>query len=121
MLAEGLSPAVATIVETHPRASLYFASDAALDQALRDYKNGPGTAAHVEALWRAWCSRFGIEGELGRLSDGPLDSAVCATIAYLTHHRPEGLFRLRHAAGDKTGRGPFFVVNPQLRQPACGT
>jgi predicted nuclease with RNAse H fold len=121
MLAEGLSPAVATIIETHPRASLYFACGEVLDQAVRDYKkNGPDIPGHVDALWKAWCSRFAIEGALGHSSDSPLDSAICATVAYLLHHRPNDLFRLRHSAGDKTGRGPFFIVNPQFRRTTSG-
>ncbi|MBI4205110.1 MAG: DUF429 domain-containing protein [Betaproteobacteria bacterium] len=116
LLSDALSPSVGTILETHPRAALYFGSSAELDDALRHYKKGPEPTALVQRLWQAWSTRFGIDGDLGILSDGALDAAVCATVAYLAHHRPEDLLRLRHGAADKTGRGPFYVVRPELRQ-----
>lgn len=116
LLADALSPSVGTIIETHPRASLYFASDSRLDVAVRRYKKGEQTASYVESLWQSWSGRFGIDGALGAMTDGALDAAVCATVAYLSHHRPDALVRLRHSAPDKTGRGPFYVVSPHLRQ-----
>lgn len=116
LLSEALSPSVGTILETHPRACLYFGSSAALDEAVRLYKKGADAAQHVQSLWQSWSQRFDIQGALGTPTDGALDAAVCATIAYLAHHRPEDLFRLRHAAVDKSGRGPFYVVRPELRQ-----
>jgi predicted nuclease with RNAse H fold len=120
ILAEAISPSVATILETHPRASLYFASVPGMDESLCNYKHGPGADGHVERLWQAWCSRFGIQGALGCPSDGALDAAVCATVAYLSYHRRGSLLRLRHSANEKTGRGPFFVVTPDLRQSSGG-
>ncbi len=119
LLSEALSPSVGTILETHPRACLYFASSTALDEAIRLYKKGADTAQHIQSLWQFWSQRFGIEGALVTPTDGALDSAVCATVAYLAHHRPEDLFRLRHSALDKCGRGPFYVIRPELRQVAC--
>lgn len=116
ILSENLSPSVATIIETHPRASLYFALTATLDSALRNYKKGPNAAHEVDQLWRAWCLQFGVQGSLGNLTDGALDAAICATVAYLSHYQPEKLLRLRHTAKDKTGRGPFLIVTPELRQ-----
>jgi predicted nuclease with RNAse H fold len=116
LLSEALSPSVGTILETHPRACLYFGSSPALDGSVRQYKKGANTAQHVQSLWQFWSQRFNVEGELGGPTDGALDAAVCATLAYLSHHRPEDLYRLRHAAVDKSGRGPFYVVKPELRQ-----
>jgi predicted nuclease with RNAse H fold len=114
LLSEALSPSVGTILETHPRACLYFGLSAASDEAVRQYKNG--SVQHVETLWQSWSQRFGVQGDLGVPTDGALDATVCATVAYLSHHRPEDLLRLRHAAIDKTGRGPFYVLRPELRQ-----
>jgi predicted nuclease with RNAse H fold len=118
LLSEALSPSVGTILETHPRACLYFASGADLDGAIRQYKKGGDAVQHVQALWRSWSQRFGVQGALDRPTDGALDAAVCATVAYLSHHRPKDLLRLRHDAVDKSGRGPFYVVRPGLRQAA---
>jgi hypothetical protein len=42
-------------------------------------------------------------------SDGALHALVCATAAYLFHHSPEKLLRLRHEVTHKTRRGPFYV------------
>jgi predicted nuclease with RNAse H fold len=114
LLAEALSPLVPTIIETHPRANLYFGTPRELDDSLRRYKS-PRATEHVPRLWRAWSERFGIEGDLGPHTDGALDAAVCATIAYMMHYQPEKLYRLRHTAPSKTGRGPFYVINPQLQ------
>ena len=44
--------------------------------------------------------------------DGALDALVCATVAYLFHHEPATLLRLRHEVAGKTGRGPFYVLTP---------
>ncbi len=116
LLSEALSPSVGTILETHPRACLYFGSGANLDEATRQYKRGADAAQYVQALWQSWSQRFGVQGALGAPTDGAIDATVCATVAYLSHHHPEYLLRLRHTAVDKTGRGPFYVVRPELRQ-----
>jgi predicted nuclease with RNAse H fold len=111
-LAEVLSPTVGTIVETHPRACLYFA-DPSLLGAIKRYKSPQGTD-HARELWQAWTGRFGIGGpeEDFDVTDGALDALVCATVAYLYHHAPEELLRLPYPATNKRGRGPFYVVRP---------
>lgn len=43
-------------------------------------------------------------------TDGELDAVVCATVAYLYHHQPDKLLRLRHQVPEKIGRGPFYVL-----------
>jgi len=116
LLSEALSPSVGMILETHPRACLYFGSSPALDESLRQYKKGADAVQHVQALWQSWSQRYNVQGELGVMTDGPLDAVVCATVAYLAHHSPDDLFRLRHTATDKSGRGPFYVLKPELRQ-----
>ena len=114
LLAESLSPVVGTLLETHPRGCLLFGLDKALGKAIRNYKKKESFAKeHVATLLQHWCSRFHIitSSEVPT-KDGALDSLVCATVAYLFHHAPETLLKLRHKAKDKTGRGPFYVVAP---------
>lgn len=107
-LAEALAPTVGTIIETHPRACLLFGTSGAED-AIRLYKSSDGEP-HCLSLWRRWAARFKITGDLSEVSDGALDSAVCATVAYLFHREPEKLLKLQHDAHGKTGRGPFYIL-----------
>jgi predicted nuclease with RNAse H fold len=112
LLADTLSPVVGTILETHPRASLYFGlgQGEAIATALRNYKKGTNTAEHIKTLWEAWSTRFRITSSEMLRTDGALDAVVCATVAYLYHHHPDKLLRLRHQVPEKTGRGPFYVL-----------
>jgi predicted nuclease with RNAse H fold len=120
LLADHLSPTVGTLLETHPRASLLFALGEDLLPAIREYKKKQGDTreqiqvrhAHTGELWRLWSERFGIAHEEPVQDDGELDALVCATVAYLYHHAPDKLHRLRHDVAGKTGRGPFYVVAP---------
>jgi len=114
MLAEALSPIVGTLLETHPRACLLLGLGRSVSMAVRSYKrSNPSSEEHVVKLVQHWCNRFHITpSDEVPIQDGALDSLVCATVAYLYHHMPEKLLKLRHEAKDKTGRGPFFVVAP---------
>lgn len=111
-LAECLSPIVGTIIETHPRACLFFANES-LIESVKLYKNKKvNCQEHITRLWQSWIRQFGIKDtlEMSAITDDALDSLVCATIAYLFHHSPHQLTRLSHSATDKRGRGPFFVL-----------
>ena len=112
LLADTLSPTVATILETHPRASLFFGleQNAPVSEAIRNYKRGEGTQAHIRTLWQAWAERYHVRSNSPVHSDGALDAVVCATVAYLFHPMPEKLLRLRHEVPHKTGRGPCYVL-----------
>ena len=112
-LAECLSPIVGTIIETHPRACLLLA-DKSLIESVQLYKK-VGNEIHQKKLMDAWIKQFGIEGELLTMdmTDGKLDSLVCATIAYLFHHSPQQLRQLPYENSDKRGRGPFIILNPR--------
>jgi predicted nuclease with RNAse H fold len=116
LLAEMLSPLVGTIIETHPRACLLFGLEKSAMEPLGQYKNkkrGAATQDHVAHLLEAWCARYGIASRDDLpLTDGAVDSLVCATVAYLFHRDPGKLLRLATQAGDLGGRGPFFVVAP---------
>ena len=67
---------------------------------------------HTKKLWHHWSGCFGISHDGAVEHDGALDSLVCATVAYLFHHGPERLRRLRHEAANTAGGGPFYVLAP---------
>lgn len=122
LLADHLSPMVGTLIETHPRASLLFglgSSDKAICTAIREYKPKRGDTPqqkenrieHIQMLWKKWSSSFGISPhEPDKAHDGALDALVCATVAHRFHHEPSVLHKLRHDVPEKTGRGPFYVI-----------
>lgn len=116
LLADSLSPVVGTILETHPRVSLYFGlgRNEPIATAVRNYKKGANTKEHIKTLWHAWSTRFQITSNEIPRSDGALDAIVCATVGYLFHHDPEKLLRLRHQVSEKTGRGPFYVLAEEI-------
>lgn len=117
LLADHLAPTVGTLLETHPRASLLFALGEDACESVWKYKGKHSEEVrecHTETLWRLWSECFGISPhEPPSYHDGAIDSLVCATVAYLYHHEPEKLLRLRHDATEKTGRGPFYVIDPE--------
>lgn len=111
-LADALAPVVGTILETHPRACLYFGFPELLE-AIRRYK-GDEPHEHLARLWQAWTGRWSLGGSIPyALCDGKLDSLVCATVAYLYHTHSGALQRLRSDARDRTGRGPFYVLRSE--------
>jgi predicted nuclease with RNAse H fold len=109
LLAERLAPEVGTLLEVHPRASLWFALGADRPDAVRHYKKHPDAAVHVATLWAGWAERFAIQGQAPS-TDGGLDALVCATLGYLYGQQPESLLHLRHPAPHKSGFGPFVVL-----------
>jgi predicted nuclease with RNAse H fold len=113
LLADCLSPTVGTVLETHPRASLLFGLGEEFHEPIREYKRSDEVSReHVQTLWQQWTERFNIASDRAVSDDGALDSLVCATVAYLFHHAPANLYKLRHQVTHKTGRGPFYVLAP---------
>jgi predicted nuclease with RNAse H fold len=118
-LADYLSPVVGTVIETHPRACLYFAATNSLRNSVGLYKT-KNAETHTEELWKFWVRKFRISSDKTASQETPdaLDSMVCATIAYLYHHSPEQLRNLSYEtrekceAKDKRGWGPFVVMSP---------
>ncbi|PQO38876.1 hypothetical protein C5Y96_03115 [Blastopirellula marina] len=115
LLADSITASVATIIETHPRASLYFGTPEELQNSIANYKGGPNAAECTRRLWDDWSARYRIDGELVTITDGSLDSIICATVAYLCHTSPAQLYRLRHNAPARVGHGPFYVLSPAAR------
>jgi hypothetical protein len=124
--ADSLSLIVGTVIETHPRASLlfglrYVAQDTFT--AIRQYKRKSNDTKaevevrkrHTQTLWQHWTERFNVVSHEVVSDDGALDSLVCATVAYLFHHAPAKLYKLRHQVPYKTGRGPFYVLASDSR------
>jgi predicted nuclease with RNAse H fold len=120
LLADSLSPTVGTVLETHPRASLLFGLGEEFDEPIREYKrNNEVSREHVRTLWQQWAQRFDIVPDGAVSNDGALDSLVCATVAYLFHHEPATLCRLRHQVPHTTGRGPFYIIAPDTGCEVC--
>ena len=110
LLADTISPSVATIAETHPRASMFLELGQAHLQEIKEYKRSGEAVRHLTS---AWCERNHIHGAEGVMSDGALDALVCATVAYCCHLAPHRLRFLRHGAADRQGRGPFLVMDAE--------
>ena len=112
LLAQHLAPLVGTLLETHPRASLFFGLGEGTQEAVRAYKSGKDGDEHaISRLWQRWAARFEIAPDAVALSDGALDALVCATTAYAYHQAPDVLLRLKEH-GPVRGWGPFYVVAP---------
>lgn len=112
LLAERLTPDVGTMLEVHPRASMWFAFSESMPLAVRRYKKHEDAPQHVASLWKGWSERYGIRSDVAPTTDGGIDAIVCATVAWLYGNRPDTLHFLRHPATHKTGYGPFYVLRP---------
>lgn len=110
-LANFLAPYVGTVLETHPRASLFFALGERAHSPLQTYKR-KGQEGHPATLllWEWWAEHYGLSPVATLPGDGALDALVCATVAYLYHHAPDRLLRLTSGKADLRGSGPFYVV-----------
>ena len=122
LLADHLSPTVGTVIETHPRASLLFGLGEEFLEPIWEYKPKRDDTrsetevrrSHVRTLWKLWAEAFGVLPHEPVYHDGALDSLVCATVAHLYHHQPSALHKLRHEVAGKVGRGPFYVIAPNV-------
>jgi predicted nuclease with RNAse H fold len=119
MLAEALSPFVGTVLETHPRFSLWSALDEGFDHALGSYKIKNTPSSVVSGIVAAWSKEFNVRCPQEIVGEGALDALVCATVAMLFHESPERLSWPLPAAGDVRGAGPF--VAPKLSSNRAST
>ena len=118
ILAEALSPVVGTILETHPRSSLYFLLPETEKHLAFEYKlrgGWPSTAGQRASrrILRYLKERFGIKiylPEEEEINDGLVDALLCALTVYLFHTAPENLLFLSRRAQGFSGRGPFVVI-----------
>lgn len=114
LLAEHVAPYVGTVLETHPRASLFLGLEedrAGYGRAVRAYKKkGERRKEAIKTLWAQWTARYGIDDEHDPAHDGELDAVVCATVAALFHREPGALLRLTKGEEALRGWGPFYVA-----------
>ena len=108
LLADRIAPVVGTVLETHPRASLYLELGQAYLSDIKEYKRSPEA---LRRLLAAWTERFGLHGGVTAATDDALDALVCATVAYAFHAAPHRLRYLKHDAADRRGTGPFVVLD----------
>lgn len=114
MLADALAPSVPTIIETHPRACLWFMLGADYSADIENYKKGSDTGQACARLAAAWRERFRIDGVRDLNCDGAVDALVCATVAYAIFHEPKLVRKLANTSADRRGRGPFCIVTCQV-------
>ncbi|MBX6422126.1 DUF429 domain-containing protein [Thermosulfurimonas sp. F29] len=112
LLAEALSPFVGTILETHPRAGLYFTFPG-LREAVRLYKDPRSPAEErakaVLSLWRALVPADPPVPP----TDGLVDALSCALSAAAYHLCPQTLLFLPGAPTAR-GFGPFVVLRRKI-------
>ncbi len=121
ILAEALGPLVGTILETHPRASLYFLLPDPLKPLVYLYKprRGIPEPERQEACARILdylSKKFHLRAEELAPDDGLLDALVCALTARAFHRHPESLLFLSREARGIYGRGPFVVFRAPSAQ-----
>ena len=113
LLAQSIGSVVGTLLETHPRACLYFAcQDDQEREACMTYKSTTPDIGAVATLWRMWSTIFRLQSDRSPEGDGALDAIVCATIGYLFHHELGRLQYLHHDRQCRVGGGPFYVLRP---------
>lgn len=108
LLAERVAPVVGTVLETHPRASLYLELGRDHLPDIKEYKRSQDAVARLLA---AWTERFRLHGGVVASTDDALDALVCATVAYAYHSEPQRVRYLKHGAADRRGGGPFVVLD----------
>lgn len=114
LLAGALRPIVGTILETHPRVDLYFGLGEKALPWIKAYKSSKQTGSEVKSIWDLWSERFSIHWDGVPETDGALDALVCATIAYLYHHQPDQLIKLRNTSEGTQEYGPFYVIDNKM-------
>ena len=108
LLAEKLAPICGAIIETHPRAGLFFLTCEKEPYLAVEYKKSK------EALKKAkefMFNKFNIESEVEMpLKEGLIDALVCSITIGLYFYAPERLIFL--PAEELRGFGPFVVLAP---------
>ena len=114
VLAEALSPIVGTILETHPRSSLYFLLPEKEKHLAFLYKNPKIPSSEKEQTCEKILDflkkHLNLKIILAKLNDGIIDALVCAITAYFFHNFPEKLEFLSYPVNPCFGRGPFVII-----------
>jgi predicted nuclease with RNAse H fold len=110
LLSEALSPFCGTIIETHPRASLYFCLPQDKKEISFRYKKNLSAADKKFLI--AWLKKkfqLSIDFDFN-LTEGILDAIMCALAGYFYHRAPEKLIFLPSEKNFK-GFGPFVIIS----------
>ncbi len=109
LLAQKLSPYCGAILETHPRASLYFMLPEEKKYLAHKYKREGLVQEEKRFLQTYFQKNFSLDLPLYVFENGDfLDALVCALVSYLYIKNPESLFFLPQEE-DLTGFGPFVI------------
>ncbi|HDD44851.1 MAG TPA: DUF429 domain-containing protein [Candidatus Desulfofervidus auxilii] len=114
-----ISPYVGSIIETHPRASLFFMLEK--EPLLKKYKTSPNALKIlIEKTLAILPKVLNVEIKIlpeTIVSDGALDAFICAIIAFLYFYMPDKLYRLP-LENNLRGIGPFYIFKPScLEEP----
>ncbi len=110
LLSEALSPLCGTIIETHPRASLYFCLPEDKKEISFIYKKKLLLKDEKFLInWLKEVFQLNIDFEF-KLTEGILDAIMCAIAGYLYHKSPERLLFLPSEENFK-GFGPFVIIS----------
>lgn len=111
LLAEKLSPYCGTIIETHPRASLYFSLSREKKYLADKYKKEALKEGEIQYLKKFFEELFSIEIEnFFFYNSDLLDALICALTGYLFLKTPEKLIFLPQDEVDLIGFGPFVII-----------
>ncbi len=110
LLGEALSPFCGTIIETHPRANLYFCLPESKKELSFTYKKK--ISKQEEKFLIQWLKeKFNLIINFNfKLTEGVLDAIMCALACYFYHRIPEKLIFLPMEDTHK-GFGPFVVMS----------
>lgn len=110
LVSEKLSPYCGTIIETHPRTSIYFClpeekKDLAFYYKQKNLKN----EKDFLIFWLN--SKFNLKINFDiEITEGILDAILCALASFFYHYMPEKLIFLPKG-NDLMGFGPFVVIS----------
>jgi len=112
LLARGLSPYCGAILETHPRASLYFLLPEPQKALSEKYKKGGLEKEEALFLEEFFKEKFGLAVPFSLFEkDDLVDALLCALTGYFYLKNPEKLHFLPQEEG-LSGFGPFVVLKP---------
>lgn len=113
LLAEALSPYCGSIIETHPRANLYFCLPEEKRKIAYIYKKkGSVIPKEEQKFLISWIQQkfqISLPSDLNFV-DGILDAIFCAIAVLLYHISPERLKILSKKEKNLKGYGPFVIV-----------
>ncbi len=110
LVSKKLSPYCGTIIETHPRTSIYFCLPEEKKDLAFSYKKI--NLKEEKKFIISWLnSKFNLKINFDiNITEGILDAIFCALAAFFYHYIPEKLIFLP-TSNDLIGFGPFVVIS----------